>query len=70
VLQRILLQCVAENSELLRGSVEYSVVSLLKRKRTGEGKENMILGSLSNIHVLQAGQERRRRKNICRICDS
>jgi len=36
----------------------------------GEGKENMMLGSLSNIHVLQAGQERRRRKNICRICDS
>jgi len=64
------LQCVAANSELLRGSVKHSVVSLLKRKRKGEEKENMILSCVSNIHVLQAGQERNRRKNICGIWDS
>ena len=32
-----MLQYVAANSELLRGSVKYSVVSLLKRKRSGGG---------------------------------
>jgi len=54
------LQCVAANSELLRGSVKYSVVSLLKRKGRGEGQENIILRCVSNIRVLQAGQDRRR----------
>jgi hypothetical protein len=29
------IQCDAANSELLTGSVKYSVVSLLKRKRSG-----------------------------------
>jgi len=72
VLQRIamccsVLQCVAANPELLRRNVKYSVKSLLKTKRRGEGKENMILRCVSNIYVLQAGQERRRRKNVCRI---
>ena len=71
MLQRIamccsVLQCIAANP-VLRGSVKYSVVSLLKTRRRGEGKENMILRCVSNVYVLQAGQERRRRKNICRI---
>ena len=64
------LQYVAANSELLRGSVKYSVVSLLKRKRRGEGKDYMMLRCVSNTHVLQAGQERRRWENICRIWES
>jgi len=39
-------------------------------KTGGDGKENMIFRCVSNIHVLQAGQDRRRRQNICRIWDS